>query len=113
MIIGVFQQIDSDFLILKLCGCVKMAALFNSIKTIMIKPQAVEDVVSKIGELIPQDLKTIRDEFHTNAKAVLVAGLKKMDLVTREEFDVQKAVLAKTREKLKMLETELKNLQKS
>ncbi len=79
----------------------------------MIKPQAVEDVVSKIGELIPQDLKTIRDEFHTNAKAVLVTGLKKMDLVTREEFDVQKAVLAKTREKLKMLETELKNLQKS
>ncbi len=77
----------------------------------MIKPQAVEDVVSKIGELIPQDLKTIRDEFHTNAKAVLVAGLKKMDLVTREEFDVQKAVLAKTREKLKMLETELKNIQ--
>ena len=77
----------------------------------MIKPQVVEDVVDKIGQLIPQDLKTLREEFHTNAKAVLVAGLKKMDLVTREEFDVQKAVLAKTREKLKMLETELKNLQ--
>jgi len=78
----------------------------------MIKPQAVEDVVDKIGALIPQDLKTLRTEFHTNAKAVLVAGLKKMDLVTREEFDVQKAVLAKTRQKLKMLETELKSLQK-
>ena len=77
----------------------------------MIKPQIVEDVVDKIGALIPQDLKTIREEFHTNAKAVLVAGLKKMDLVTREEFDVQKAVLAKTREKLKILETELKQLQ--
>ena len=77
----------------------------------MIKPQVVEDVVDKIGKLIPQDLKTLREEFHTNAKAVLVAGLKKMDLVTREEFDVQKAVLAKTREKLKMLEIELKNLQ--
>jgi BMFP domain-containing protein YqiC len=76
----------------------------------MIKPQTVEDVVSKISELIPQDIKTLRNEFHANAKAVLVAGLKKMDLVTREEFDVQKAVLAKTREKLKMLETELKNL---
>lgn len=76
----------------------------------MIKPQAVEDVVDKIGALIPQDLKTLRDEFHTNAKAVLVAGLKKMDLVTREEFEVQKAVLAKTRQKLKMLETELKEL---
>jgi BMFP domain-containing protein YqiC len=77
----------------------------------MIKPQVVEDVVDKIGALIPKDLKTIREEFHTNAKAVLVAGLKKMDLVTREEFDVQKAVLAKTRQKLKMLETELKNIQ--
>ena len=78
----------------------------------MIKPQAVEDVVSKISELIPQDIKTLRNEFHTNAKAVLVAGLKKMDLVTREEFDVQKAVLAKTRQKLQVLETELKALQK-
>lgn len=77
----------------------------------MIKPEAVEDVVSKIGELIPKDLKTMRQEFHNNAKAVLVAGLKKMDLVTREEFDVQKAVLAKTREKLKMLEVELKHIQ--
>jgi len=77
----------------------------------MIKPQAVEDVVSKIGELIPKDLKTMRAEFHSNAKAVLVAGLKKMDLVTRKEFDVQKAVLAKTREKLKVLEIELKNIQ--
>ena len=77
----------------------------------MIKPQVVEDVVNKIGALIPQDLKTLREEFHTNAKAVLVAGLKKMDLVTREEFDVQKAVLAKTRQKLKMLEIELKRIQ--
>lgn len=77
----------------------------------MIKPQAVEDVVEKIGALIPQDIKTLREEFHNNAKAVLVAGLKKMDLVTREEFDVQKAVLAKTRQKLNMLETELKTLQ--
>ena len=77
----------------------------------MIKPQVVEDVVDKIGQLIPQDLKPLRDEFHTNAKAVLVAGLKKMDLVTREEFDVQKAVLAKTREKLKMLVGELKHIQ--
>lgn len=77
----------------------------------MIKPQAVEDVVNKIGELIPQDIKTLREDFHKNAKAVLVAGLKKMDLVTREEFEVQKAVLAKTREKLKLLETELKKIQ--
>ncbi len=77
----------------------------------MIKPQVIEDVVDKIGQLIPQDLKTLRTEFHHNAKAVLVAGLKKMDLVTREEFDVQKAVLAKTREKLKMLEAELKHIQ--
>lgn len=77
----------------------------------MIKPQAVEDVVEKIGQLIPQDIKTLREEFHTNAKAVLVAGLKKMDLVTREEFEVQKAVLAKTREKLKLLEAEVKAIE--
>ncbi len=77
----------------------------------MSKPQIIEDVVEKISDLVPQDFKTMREEFHTNAKAIMVAGLKKMDLVTREEFDVQKAVLAKTREKLKMLEAELKHIQ--
>lgn len=77
----------------------------------MIKPQAVEDIVEKIGQLIPQDFKTMREEFQTNAKAIMVANLKKMDLVTREEFEVQKAVLAKTRQKLKLLETELKALE--
>lgn len=77
----------------------------------MSKPQIIEDVVDKISDLVPSDFKTMREEFHTNAKAIMVAGLKKMDLVTREEFDVQKAVLATTRAKLKMLETELKNIQ--
>ncbi len=77
----------------------------------MSKPQIVEDVVERIGDLIPQDFKTMREEFHTNAKAIVVAGLKKLDLVTREEFDVQRAVLAKTREKLKLLEADLKLLQ--
>lgn len=77
----------------------------------MSKPQIIEDVVEKISDLVPQDFKTMREEFHTNAKAIMVAGLKKMDLVTREEFDVQKAVLAKTRQKLKMLEAELKHIQ--
>ena len=45
-----------------------------------------------------------RDELQQNFKAVLQAGLAKLDLVTREEFDVQRAVLLRTREKLEALE---------
>jgi len=73
----------------------------------MIKPETVEEITQKLAELV----KDLRQEFHQNAKAVLTAGLRKMDLVTREEFEVQKAVLAKTRQKLKTLEAQLKALE--
>ncbi len=46
-----------------------------------------------------------------NFKAVLQAGLSKLDLVTREEFEVQRAVLARTRDKLEQLERELATLE--
>ncbi len=77
----------------------------------MINPETVDDITRKLAELVPQDIKDLRQEFHQNAKAVLTAGLRKMDLVTREEFDVQKAVLAKTRQKLKALEAQLKAIE--
>ncbi len=77
----------------------------------MLKPETVDDISRKLAELIPQDIKDMRREFHQNAKAVLTAGLRKMDLVTREEFDVQQAVLAKTRQKLKVLEAEIRALE--
>lgn len=77
----------------------------------MIKAEVVEDIVNKVEQFIPEDLKTIRQEFAQNMRAILTASLQKADLVTREEFEVQKAVLAKTRAKLEALEQALDRLQ--
>ncbi len=73
----------------------------------MIKAEVVEDIVNKVEKFIPEDLKTMRKDFSQNMKSILTATLQKADLVTREEFEVQKAVLAKTRAKLEALEKQL------
>jgi BMFP domain-containing protein YqiC len=78
----------------------------------MIKAEVVEDIVNKVEQFIPEDLKTMRQDFSKNMKSILTAGLQKADLVTREEFEVQKAVLAKTRAKLEALEQKLAELNK-
>ena len=76
----------------------------------MIKAEIVEDIVNKVEKFIPEDLKTMRQDFGKNMKSILTATLQKADLVTREEFEVQKAVLAKTRAKLEALEKQLDEL---
>ncbi len=73
----------------------------------MIKAEVVEDIVNKVEKFIPEDLKTMRKDFSQNMKSILTATLQKADLVTRDEFEVQKAVLAKTRAKLEALEKQL------
>ncbi len=73
----------------------------------MIKAEVVEDIVNKVEQFIPEDLKTMRQDFTRNMRSILTATLQKADLVTREEFEVQKAVLAKTRAKLEALEKQL------
>ncbi len=76
----------------------------------MIKAEVVEDIVNKVEKFIPEDFKTMRQDFSQNMKSILTATLQKADLVTREEFEVQKAVLAKTRAKLDELEKQLKQI---
>ena len=53
----------------------------------------------------------MREDLEQNFRSVLRASLNKLDLVTREEFDVQEAVLAKTRAKLEALEKQVKALE--
>ncbi len=77
----------------------------------MINAEMVEDMVNKVENLIPEDLKAMRQDFHKNIKSILTAGLQKADLVTREEFEVQKAVLAKTRAKLEAIEKQLAKIE--
>lgn len=70
----------------------------------MIDLKSIDDLARRLSELVPPGLKDARADIEQNMKATLQAGLAKLDLVTREEFEVQRAVLLRTREKIDALE---------
>jgi BMFP domain-containing protein YqiC len=74
----------------------------------MLKQKLTEEVAAKISEVLA--MSPARD-MEKNLKAGMAAWLAKLDLVTREEFDVQALVLARTREKLQELEARLARLE--
>ncbi len=76
----------------------------------MLDPKTLEEFGAKISALLANS--PARD-IEKNAKAVIGGLLGKLDLVTREEFDVQAAVLARTRDKLKELEARVDALEKA
>ena len=73
--------------------------------------ESVENIASKLVEAVPESLRAVREDLEQNFRAVLRASLSKLDLVTREEFEVQQAVLARTRDKLVALEAKLQELE--
>ena len=75
----------------------------------MIDLSQIDDLARRLSSLVPPSLRQplsneAREELQQNFKSVLQAGLGKLDLVTREEFDVQRAVLLRTREQLDALQ---------
>jgi ubiquinone biosynthesis accessory factor UbiK len=78
----------------------------------MVNFKNIDELSQRLSALLPDDLRVAREDLQANFKTVLQAGLKKMDLVTREEFDVQRAVLLRTREKLEAIELKLVELEK-
>jgi len=76
----------------------------------MLKQKLVQDMAGRVSEVLA--VSPARD-MEKNMKASLSAWLSKLDLVTREEFDVQAQVLARTREKLAELESRLAHLERA
>ena len=70
--------------------------------------QIFNDIQSKINEALE---KSPAKDLEKNVKAMMTQGFAKLDLVTREEFDIQTQVLAKTREKLEALEKRVAELE--
>jgi BMFP domain-containing protein YqiC len=58
----------------------------------------------QFGQFVPDMARAARDDFETQARAAVTSVLSRLELVTREEFDTQQAVLMKTREKAEALE---------
>lgn len=70
----------------------------------MFDPKQFEEVANKLFAALPSSLQSFENEIQQKFKEVLQTAFTHLDLVTREEFDVQCKVLARTREKLEQLQ---------
>lgn len=77
----------------------------------MIDPKTFDDFAKRFAEAVPPGLRQFQAEMEKNAHVALQAAFAKLELVTREEFDVQQAVLARTRAKLEELEKQVAELE--
>ena len=77
----------------------------------MIDFDKLDDLARRLSSLVPPSVREGREELQENFKSVLQTGLVKLDLVTREEFEVQRAVLLRTREKLDELQRTVADLE--
>ena len=73
----------------------------------MIDPKKIEDIAKQIGNAIPPQVRQFADDVEAKVKQVLQSKLAELDFVSREEFDVQRQVLLRTREKLEKMEQQL------
>ena len=70
----------------------------------MLNRNTLDELAHKITALLPDNMTQMQHDVEANVHALLQSALSKMNLVTREEFDVQTKVLLRTREKLEALE---------
>ena len=77
----------------------------------MLDPKKLEDLAKQIADAVPPGVKNMAEEAEGRVKTVLQSQLSKLDLVTREEFDIQSQVLIRTREKLDAMESRISELE--
>ena len=77
----------------------------------MIDNQTINRLSDKINELLPPGLQQVKTDFDARLKTLLQQQLSNYEMVSREEFDIQARVLARTREKLEQIEARLQELE--
>jgi BMFP domain-containing protein YqiC len=78
----------------------------------MLDPKQFDELAQRLAGSLPKGLHLLHEDMTKNLRASLEAGLARLDLVTRAEFDVQAAVLARTRAKLSALEARVAELER-
>jgi ubiquinone biosynthesis accessory factor UbiK len=73
----------------------------------MFEPKQFDELTKKLFASLPASLQNFEKEIQQKFKEILQATFARMDLITREEFDVQTKVLARTREKLESLQAQV------
>lgn len=79
----------------------------------MFDPKSIDDIATRLSDAIPPGFNNLKEDLEKNFRAILQSALGKMDLVTREEFEVQKGVLAKTRSRLEDLEKRVAEIEQN
>ncbi|MGH8251814.1 MAG: accessory factor UbiK family protein, partial [Steroidobacteraceae bacterium] len=74
-------------------------------------PRSLDELARKLAEAVPPGLAALKTDLERNFKAVLQSGLAKLDLVTRQEFDIQAGVLRRSRERLEEFEKRIAALE--
>ena len=75
--------------------------------------ESIDKVAKLLAESLPIGLRSVRNDLEQTFRSVLQNSIEKLDLVTREEFEAQEAVLAQTRDRFEELESRLGNLENS
>ncbi len=73
--------------------------------------EKIEAILNEASKAIPEDLQYLKNDLEKNLRATLNATFAKMELVTREEFDIQTALLQRTRSQLDSLQKKLTDLE--
>ncbi|MDF1826783.1 MAG: accessory factor UbiK family protein [Legionellaceae bacterium] len=73
----------------------------------MFNPSQLDDIAAKLYAAMPTGLQTLEADVQATFKSILQTGFAQLDVVTREEFDAQVKVLARTREKVEALQKQL------
>lgn len=77
------------------------------------RPNPVQELAERLSQVLPPGLASVRDELRDNFRAVLQAQLSELDLVSREQFEVQKELLLRLRQRLAELEARVESLENS
>lgn len=78
----------------------------------MLDPKLLDDISRRLNDALPSGLKSLQGDLEKNVNTAVQSVLGRLDLVTREEFDVQRKVLARSREKIEALEQQVAELEK-
>ncbi len=77
----------------------------------MFDPSQLDDLAKRLTGVLPEGLKQVREDLEKNFRAILQSAFSQLNLVSREEFEVQAALLKRTREKLDRLENQVQELE--
>jgi|TARA_B110000238_G_C16054594_1_gene407671 BMFP domain-containing protein YqiC len=77
-----------------------------------ITPKQLDETIAKLKDLLPSDISDLKTTGEQKLKLVLEGMLQKLDMVSREEYDVQAEVLQRTRQRLEKLEQRIAQIEK-